>query len=329
MPRVIRSLAFSIHGEPSDVLELVTSPIPPIPPGGVLLKTHAAPINPADLNFIQGTYGIKPSLPSRAGMECCAEVVESRCKSLRTGDLVIPIARIGTWASHIVTDSEKLIKIPPEIDRTQASMLKVNPATAHLLLENFETLSPGDWVGLNASNSSVGQCVIQLAGALGVKTLCFLRNQQLAPVLSSLGADLVLPDTPDGLAAALDHLGEIRPKLAFNAVGGDSALRLLKLLAPGGTHITYGAMARKPLTIPNGPLIFADLRIRGLWVSRWIEQAARGELSRVYASLAGSVASGRLTQTVDSSFPLSDYQSALARLNSPERQGKVLFQFTP
>jgi hypothetical protein len=103
--------------------------------------------------------------------------------------------------------------------------------------------------------------------------------------LRALGADHVFIDDDDGLAAAKSALGGANAALAFNAVGGDSALRLMKLLREGGTHITYGAMGRKPLTLPNGLLIFRDIRVRGLWVTRWVENAPTAEKSR---GLSGS-----------------------------------------
>lgn len=319
-------LAFGSHGKPAEVLDLETFEIPPLEDGEVLLAIHAAPINPADLNFIEGTYGIKPELPAHAGMECAATVLESRSGEFSPGDEVIPIARSGAWATHIVTSAENLIHIPGGIDPLQAAMLKVNPATAWLLLHHFETLQKGDWVALNAANSGVGQCVIQLAAAVGVRTLCFVRNPALAPELRSLGADAVFEDSPEGFKQALETFSDTRAKLAFNAVGGESALRLMKLLENGGTHITYGAMARKPLTIPNGLLIFGDLRFRGLWVTKWMKETPRDEVQAVYGELAARLLDGTLRQKVDLAFPLENFRNALARLDAEQRHGKILFR---
>ena len=99
----------------------------------------------------------------------------------------------------------------------------------------------------------------------------------------------------------------------------------MKLLRENGSHITYGAMGRKPLTIPNGLLIFRDIQVRGLWVSRWIETAPKDEVHAAYENLASRVAAGKLVQQVDSTFPLENFKDALCRLNAPARSGKVLF----
>lgn len=322
-------LSFGTHGNPSDVLRLEMFDTPPLEDGEVLLAIHAAPINPADLNFIEGTYGVKATLPAQAGMECSASVLESRSGKFLPGDVVILISRIGAWATHIVTTGENLIRIPAGIDPLQAAMLKVNPATAWLLLHHFETLHKGDWIALNAANSGVGQCVIQLAAAMGIRTLSFLRIPSRHLELSALGADAVFEDSPDGYEQALRALGKNRAKLAFNAVGGDSALRLMKLLGNGGTHITYGAMARKPLTIPNGPLIFDDLRFRGLWLTEWMKKAPRDEIEMVYTRLSTLLHEGSLRQQVDSVYPLENYVAALAQLEAKDRRGKILFQNAP
>jgi NADPH:quinone reductase-like Zn-dependent oxidoreductase len=138
--------------------------------------------------------------------------------------------------------------------------------------------------------------------------------------------DAIVTDDDEGLGHAKDVLGKDRARLAFNAVGGDSALRLMNLLGEGGIHITYGAMGRRPLTIPNGLLIFKDLQFRGLWVSRWVENAPPAEVAAVYGFLASEVAAGRLLQPVDSTYVLEDFTNAILRSMESGRAGKVIFE---
>ncbi len=321
-----KRLTFERHGKPAEVLKISEARLPELESGEVLIEIQASPLNPADLNYIEGTYGIKPTLPAVAGMECYGTVIQSRSRKFSEGDGVIPLEKIGGWSTHAVTSADNLIRLPAGIDPLQAAMLKVNPATAWLLLHHFTNLTSGDWVTLNAANSGVGQCVIQIAKQLGINTLCFLRNKNQAEEMSALGATLVLHDDSEGYETAKESLGKIRARLALNAVGGESALRLMKLLAEGGTHVTYGAMGRKPLTIPNGPLIFGDIRMRGLWVTKWMEKASREELENTYQPLARHVLEGRLKQKVDSTHPLGNFGTALARLDAGDRNGKVLFK---
>jgi trans-2-enoyl-CoA reductase len=321
----MKRLLFRTFGPPAEVLEWVDLELPPLEQGQVRLRMLAAPINPADLNFIEGTYGIKPELPAVSGIEGCGEVLESREARFQPGDRAIFIRRSATWASHAQVSADDLFKVPREIDPEQAAMLKVNPATAWVLLTRFREPARGSWVVQNAGNSGVGRCVIQLAKTIGLRTLSFVRRPELVPELEALGADKVLLDGEDGFNEAKELLGKESASLACNAVGGDSALRLMNLLAPGATHVTYGAMARRPVTIPNGLLIFKDLQFRGMWLTRWLDEASPQEVADVYSRLAELVAQGQLVQPLDSTYPLGSYTEALSRARESGRDGKVLF----
>ncbi len=322
-----KNLVFREFGNPKEVLhfegECLISESPD--PGEVLVRILAAPINPADLNTIEGTYGVKPALPATPGIEGCGVVEVSNSTDFEPGDHVIFLRRASTWASHTTVPGDSLFKLPPGIDPLQAAMLKVNPATAWRLLHGFGMLEDGSWIVQNVGNSAVGRCVIQLARDLGIRTISFVRRAELIDELEALGADHVFIDDDDGLTCASEALGGATAELAFNAVGGDSALRLMKLLREGGSHITYGAMGRKPVTIPNGMLIFCDIQVRGLWITRWIENAPAAEVREVYENLAARVAAGKLVQPVDSTYLLEQAGEALARLEAPDRSGKVLF----
>lgn len=322
-----KQLIFRTTGKPTEVLELETDVlISQAPdPGQVLVRILAAPINPADLNTVEGTYGVKLPLPATPGIEGCGVVETSGSADFEIGDEVIFLRRASTWASHTTVPASSLFKLPPGIDPLQASMLKVNPATAWRLLHGFTKLEPGEWVIQNGGNSGVGRCVIQLARDLGIPLVSFVRRRESIDKLRELGTEHVFSDDEEGHAEAREILGGANATLAFNAVGGDSALRLMKLLKEGGIHITYGAMSRKPVTIPNGLLIFRDIQFRGLWVSRWIENAPHDEVHAVYRDLAARVAAGTLVQPIDSTDPLEGFQAALARLEAPDRSGKVLF----
>jgi len=322
-----KRLVFHQTGDPAQVLRLQTEcSVPQAPAAGhVRVRILAAPINPADLNTIEGTYGVKLNLPATPGIEGCGVVEASGCSDFAPGDKVIFLRRAATWASHATVLGSSLYRLPPLIDPLQAAMLKVNPATAWRLLHGFTPLAHGETIVQNVGNSGVGRCVIQIASGLGIRTISFVRRPQLIAELESLGADHVFLDDDSGHAAAKQVLGGAQAALAFNAVGGDSALRLMKLLREGACHITYGAMARQPVTVPNGMLIFRDIQVRGLWVSRWIENARSDEVAQTYLELATRVVTGNLVQPVDSTYSLEAFPEALTRNGATGRSGKVLF----
>src|SRR6185437_4338145 len=112
------------------------------------------------------------------------------------------------------------------LDLQQAAMLRINPATAQLLLEDHVALQPGDWVIQNVANSAVGRHLTVIAKARGVRTLNVVRRDDVADELRALGADHVLRDGPDLPARARDATGGAAIRLGIDAVSGDACKRI-------------------------------------------------------------------------------------------------------
>lgn len=322
MPLACRLFAF---GEKPPALRVEEIPTPAPAPGEVVVRMHSAPINPADLNVIDGTYGELPALPATIGNEGCGEILAlgPGVENLRIGQKVLPLA-FGTWSQELVLSAKNAIPLPDEIDIYQAAMLAVNPATAWRLLHDFVALQPGDWIVQNAANSGVGRAVIQLARHLGLRTLNVVRRTELLPELLTLGADIVVTEETDLRREARQLCRGALPRLGLNSVGGSSALNIANALAPGSPHITFGAMARQPLKIPNGLLIFQNLALRGFWLRRWKETAPAAEIQSTYTTLADLLHSGIIQMPVQKVFPLSELSAALVAASQDKRSGKIL-----
>jgi trans-2-enoyl-CoA reductase len=208
-----KTLVFSRFGEPADVLSLHTHSISPsLPDGAVLLRTLAAPINPADVNTIQGTYGAKPAFsqllgtPEPAavpGNEGCFEVVAlggGMRGSLKRGDWVIPATTgLGTFRTHVlVEDAERaLFKIGgvekgrEGLSAKQVATVSVNPCSAYRMLKDYVDLvdlsvksfargdgaTGGAWFLQNGANSGVGRAVIQLGRLWGLRSINVIRER--------------------------------------------------------------------------------------------------------------------------------------------------------
>lgn len=130
----------------------------------VLVRWLAAPINPADINQIQGVYPIKPPVPAVGGNEGCAvvEKVGTNVANLKVGDHVIPLnSGLGTWTQYGVYDASNLFHVDNSLPVYHAATLQVNPSTAYRMLKDFVQLSPGDFVVQNGANSAAGRYVIQ------------------------------------------------------------------------------------------------------------------------------------------------------------------------
>lgn len=310
-----------------EVLRVETQAWPEAQPDEVVVEIRAAPINPADLNAIEGKYPVRPSLPATPGFEGAGVVIErgANVKKLDVGALVILPHSLGTWRQAAAVKADDLIAVPPGIEAVQAAMLKINPMTAWRLLHDYVELKRGDWLIQNAANSAAGRAVIQIAHELGYKTVNAVRRVELVEELRSEGADVVLVDGEDlrDLVKTATNGAQIR--LGLNAVGGESALRLANTLAPGSTLVTYGAMSLQPLKIPNGLLIFKDLRFRGIWINKWYDNATLSERKKAFQQLFEMAKRGLLKTRVEKSYPLSQAKAAVAHAAQAKRSGKIIF----
>jgi trans-2-enoyl-CoA reductase len=206
-------------------------------------------------------------------------------------------------------------------------MLKINPMTAWRLLHDYVELKHGDWLIQNAANSAAGRAVIQIAHDLGYKTVNVVRRQELIEELRAEGGDVVLVDG-ENLRDEVKTATSAAPiRLGLNAVGGDSALRLANCLAPESTMVTFGAMSLQPLKIPNGLLIFKDLRFRGIWINKWYNNATIQQRMETFRSLFEMAKRGLLKTKVEKSYSLSEVKAAVVHAAQGKRSGKIIFEF--
>ena len=219
---------FASFGSPGKVIECVEVPNLNDPKDNeVLLDVLACPINPADVLNIEGRYGVIPDLPARLGAECVARVkkVGKAVNDYKEGDVVLPLDR-ENWVQQKIVLDKNLILLPNKVDPIQLSMLKVNPATAYLMLKKYVNLKEGDWLIQDAANSGVGHCIISLAKLDGIKTVNVVRREGFYDELTNIGADIVVEDSKNLAEEVKDLTNGADIKLAIDAVGGDQVLRL-------------------------------------------------------------------------------------------------------
>lgn len=326
MDQKVTAVRCHAWGDPAEVLRVEQVELPPLEPNQVLVQMKAAPVNPADINVIQGKYGFLPRLPAVCGNEGVGVVQEmgSAVKGLELGQQVRPVPGVGSWCEMLVADGERLTPLPPGLTHEQAAVISVNAATAWRMLHDFVELRPGDWVMQNAATSAVGKYIIQLASHLGLRTINVVRRPEAVEELEALGGDVVLTEEVK-LSKELKGLG-VRPALALNAVSGPSAVNLATCLASRGTLVTYGAMSLKPLRIPNGLLIFRELRLEGFWVTAWYGRATPEQIQDMFLRLVPLFAGGTLGTFIQQRYPLKDAREAVEHALRGGRQGKILLE---
>jgi NADPH:quinone reductase-like Zn-dependent oxidoreductase len=321
----VRAARYALTGTPAEVVACEEIPVPPPGPGEVRVRMICAPVNPADLNMLEGKYGEARPLPDTPGNEGLGEVIA--CGEGAEASLVGRRVLVGSeaWRDQGNWPVADLIIVPPSLDDRQACMLRVNPPTAWLLLHRFAVLDRGAWIAQNAATSGVGRAVIEIAKAAGWKTFNVVRRPEAAAELQTLGADAVAVDGPEFTEQARTLLAGVRPRLGLNAVGGAAATRLAGLLADGSPLVTYGAMSREALKVPNGFLIFRDLVFRGFWLTRWLREASAAERADVYAAVFRLAAAGAFAPRVAAEFALEHVKDAVAATASGV-PGKVLLR---
>lgn len=312
--------------EPHTRIRCIERDTPTPGAGEALIEMLAAPINPSDVLTITGQYGALPPLPAIGGNEGVGRVVAvgDGVDAALVGTRVLMPVAAGSWVSHAVAKANTLMPLPADGDALQLAMLTVNPPTAALLLSDFVELHRGDWVMQNAANSAVGEYLIQLAKVRGLHTVNVVRRDDMVPVLSALGGDVVLVDGPDLAARVAAATGGAKIRVAFDAVGGPATDRLAQSVAVGGTVVNYGGMSGEPCKIAPGSLVFRNVTLRGFWLAHWFRTSTPAQQQALYGELAQQIARGELSARIDRTFPLAQVQDAVALAASGGRNGKVL-----
>ena len=210
-----RAVVFDAHGHPSRVLRVDEAfPVAPLGPEDVLVRFTASPVNPSDLNVVEGTYPLRPrAFPAVGGGEGVGEVVRFGARvdqrSFAGGDefdafadedaagdapvKVVPdVPGLGTWREFAVFPARALRRIPARVPDALAAQMCVNLPTALRMLQDFTDLgvdfeaAPGEreteekrrkTVLLNAPMSAVGRAALQMCAARGVPAVCALRSR--------------------------------------------------------------------------------------------------------------------------------------------------------
>lgn len=315
-----RAVIYEEEGPADKVTRLVDLPPVDLKENDVCVKMLAAPINPSDINRIEGVYPVRPSLPAVGGYEGVGEVeaLGPGVKNLSIGDRVIlSPPSSGTWQTYCVKEESAWCKVPKDVPAEYAATISVNPSTALRMLEDFVSLKAGDVVVQNGATSMVGQCIIQLSYLRGIQTINIVRDrpdlEDIKQRLKAMGGSKVFSESElevKNVKSLLRGLPE--PVLGFNCVGGNAASIVLKFLRQGGTMVTYGGMSKKPITVSTSSFIFKDLRLRGYWLQNWTNLHTVNEFKPMTDYLLRLVRDGQLKYIMET-VPFQDFNAALQK----------------
>ncbi|UXI69485.1 MDR family NADPH-dependent oxidoreductase [Tahibacter amnicola] len=326
----MKQIQFARTGIPSEVVACVDVPEPASPgPGEVLVQAQAFPINPADILTLRGGYARRADGVGVPGSEAVGVVVATGegVANVAVGDRVIYLCR-DNWLAFKCVPAHQVMPVPRQADLLQLAMLKVNPATAHCLLERFVALGADDWVIQNAANSGVGRSLTQLARLRGIRSISVVRRDDVSAELMALGATAVLRDGDDLAARVREQTGGARVALAVDAVGGAATARLADAVSDGATLVNYGGMQGEACIVRPDQLIFRDIAVRGFWLTRTVESMPYADAKLMYDALSGHVLAGNLHTPVEARYRAEEIQQAVAHAERGGRHGKVLVEFS-
>ncbi|MGH7116914.1 MAG: zinc-dependent alcohol dehydrogenase family protein [Stellaceae bacterium] len=321
----MKKIEITDYGAPEAVAHCIEAPDVGAPgPGEIVFDVLAFPINPADISFCRGNYRLRPPLPATPGAECVGRVaaVGGGVGDIRPGDLVIHMLR-ENWVQRRRVPAADAIPLPGGLDLAQAAMLRINPATALLLLEDHVALQPGDWVMQDVSNSAVGRHLIVLAKAKGVRTVNVVRRDDVAPELMALGADIVLVDGPDLAERAHRAVSGAPIRLGIDAVSGEACKRIADSVGDGGVVVSYGSMSGADLVISRAA-VGRGITLKGFTLGDGLAKRTRDQVRALYADLAIKLRDGVLKAPIEAAYPIDDIKPALAHAQRGGRSGKVL-----
>jgi len=322
----INAIRHHEFGKPQDVLRLEQLPLSEPKPGEVRVKLLAATINPSDYGMIGGSYGHLRDLPAVAGREGVGQIdtLGEGVDSVKVGQRV-RFPDEGTWQDYACMAAGELMLVPDSVPVDQAAISFINPPTAYCLLKKVIDLPAGSWIVQNAGNSAVGLSVIQMAKAMGLKTISQVRREELVEPLKAMGADHVVLEG-SGWAKQITELTGGEPlRLALNSIGGESAIDQIKALGEGGTQVTFGGMVGDLVRFPTRFLIFNDVRLVGFWWDKFCKAQGADVVRDVMDEVYAMMADGRLKLPIEASYQFSQIQDAIAHDKSP-RLGKVLLR---
>ncbi len=308
-----------------------TCPVPVPKPGQVLIKMEAAPINPSDLYFLEGTYKFTKPYPCIPGLEGSGVVVASGggwyanwLVGKKVGCSCL-ITEGGTWAEYMVTSPQLCVPLGQDADLEKAAMLLVNPLTAIALLEIAK--KGGHSTVINtAGASALGKMMIRMGQQVGVTVIPVVRREAQVTELEALGAKHILNSSDPNFRKALrETLKSQKITLLMDAVAGEMTQHLLTASPSGSTVLLYGAMSNALAGIDPGSIIFNRKSVTGFYLTDWL---AKKNLAQIYllGRRVQKLLDHELKTDIHARVPFQDAQKGLELYRANMTTGKILFK---
>ena len=312
--------------------EVSEVPKPKPQKGQVLIKMAYSPINPSDLAFLTGEYGLKKGFPIVPGLEGSGVVessgggfVANRLKGKNVA-CSAPTTGNGTWAEYMVTEATKCVDLSPQVGLDQGAMLFVNPLTA-LAFSKKAKQHKADLIVFSAAGSALGQMLLYFAKLANIPVLGIVRSDKGKNALANSGYKSVISsESTEYLNEVKDFAKPYKKAIFFDAVGGGSVPYQVLSALPENSHmVTYGRLDRTPAAFEPQLILFNQNTIEGYWLSKEAQKKSIWQILSDVKQVQKMLKSGFETQ-IQSEINLGNITEGLKQYASQMSAGKVLLK---
>jgi len=308
----------------AEVLKLVELPVPEPKPNEAVVQIEAAGVNFIDVYFCEGRY--PAPVPFINGQEGAGIVVATGADAgqIKVGDRVAYTGVLGSYAEYAAVPAERLVRIPEELDFTQAAAAMLQGMTAHYLCHSTYPVKSGETVLVHAAAGGVGLLLVQMCKRLGARVIGTAGSEEKARLAHDAGADEVIIYTEQNFEAETKRLTDNQGvHVVYDGVGKDTFAGGLNVLRPRGYMVIFGGASG---AVP--PFDLLQLTRHGsLYVTRPSLQhyvASREELEQRSSEVLGMIVTGDLKLRIHKTYPLAEAVVAHGDLESRRTSGKLL-----
>ena len=310
---------------PPDVLRLADTGLPEAGPGDVLIRVHAAALNPADWHILRGDpriarlMGLGLTRPKArvAGIDVAGvvEAAGANVRGLRIGDQVLGFCR-GAFAEYACAGADLVVPKPVALTFEQAAAVPVAATTALRGIRDVGQVTAGQRVLVNGAGGGVGTYAVQIAAALGAEVtgVCSTRN---AGLVRSIGAAHVIDYTTADFTG-----GRTRYDVILDNVSSLPLSRLRGALTPNGTLVLNGGGSPGHVFGPVAGI--ARAVVANAFVSQRLRPLPSQQNREELLAVTGLIEDGKLTPVVDRTYPLADTAEGLRYVEQGHARGKAV-----
>jgi NADPH:quinone reductase len=305
-----------------DVLKFEEIPTPKPAAGQVLVRVHAAGVNPYDTYMRAGTYAIKPPLPYTPGSDAAGvvEAVGDGVKKVKPGDRVYTAKTItGAYAQYALALEEQVHPLPEKISFAQGAGIWIPYGTAYHALYHSAEAHASETVLVHGASGGVGTAAVQMARAMGLTVFGTAGTQKGADLVKREGAHQVFDHSKSGyLEEIMKATGGRGMDIILEMLANVNLSADLKLLATNARVIIIGN--RGEITINPRDLMSRRASARGftMWAITPAEEA------QVHAGLIAGLENGTLRPVVGKELPLAEAARAHKEVLEPGAAGKIV-----